>query len=75
MVKEVFCDDCLDSITSTSTVSLSTSTMLILHARTFAITESDQLTRNKSKQLFEGRVFIAWFVSHAITDGENQIPW
>ena len=43
VIEEVVCHDCLDSITSTSTVSLSTSTMFLIHART--IRSSGQSTR------------------------------
>jgi hypothetical protein len=53
MIEEVVGHDCLDSITSTSTVSLSTSTMLLLHARTTGITEHEELTQRRSKRTTE----------------------
>jgi hypothetical protein len=33
VIEEVVCHDCLDSIANTSTFSLSTSTILLIHAR------------------------------------------
>ena len=49
MIEEVVGHDCLDSITSTSTVSLSTSTMLLLHARTTVVTDVAENHVSKSR--------------------------